>query len=807
MSRLHFLNDAQGQQELDESRFPLAIGGDASQGGIVLLDSESSSPPGYIAYSDGHAYLQAGENNPDLYLNDERLSESAWLKSGDRIQTGLNQISWTVQGDKVFIDVQGLSAEQGLHPPAFGPPATKPPVNNDMPVHHPEQNTTGSSKHRKGLFIGMIALLVLAALFLLFATPVVIRVEPEPDTLKMSGFPPPLSLWDSRLALPGRYTIEARRKGYQELNETVEIRMGGNGSFAYQLAELPGLLLIRTKPDTQWRLLVDDAEIAADAQGRAELSRGRHQIRIETDRYLPYQQPLEIAGYGERQQLNITLLPAWASLSLSSTPAGASVFIDGNKAGETPLSYDLLQGSHTLELKLSGFKPVSIRQTIEAGKDIALPPIQLQPVDGHLSVQSQPERASVMLDGVFQGTTPLELNLIADKPHRLRFSKAGYVSLEREMELKPDQQQDLKVRLKAEYGTVFLSIYPADAKLSIDGKPASKNSGRLRLSVRPHTLKLSKSGYSSRELSITPGRGVSQNIEIRLQTLAQKKQQQKVAATPPEIRTAAGQALQLIKPEGTFKMGASRREAGRRANESQRLAQLKRPFYFGRKEVSNQQYRLFKASHDSGSMDGASLNTDPQPVVNLSWDDAARYANWLSQQQGLPSAYVEVKGKMRAIQPMNTGYRLPTEAEWAWVARRQGQSMLKRYPWQGSFPPAQVSGNYADQSIGDTLADVLPNYNDGFRGTAAVGSFAAEPPGFYDLGGNVSEWIHDYYALYPGEATKLVSDPAGPVSGEHHVVRGAGWRHGNITELRLSYRDYSNKPRYDLGFRLARYAE
>jgi hypothetical protein len=45
------------------------------------------------------------------------------------------------------------------------------------------------------------------------------------------------------------------------------------------------------------------------------------------------------------------------------------------------------------------------------------------------------------------------------------------------------------------------------------------------------------------------------------------------------------------------------------------------------------------------------------------------------------------------------------------------------------------------------------------------------------------------------------------VQGEHHVVRGSSWRHGNITELRLSYRDYSREPRSDLGFRVARYAE
>jgi hypothetical protein len=67
--------------------------------------------------------------------------------------------------------------------------------------------------------------------------------------------------------------------------------------------------------------------------------------------------------------------------------------------------------------------------------------------------------------------------------------------------------------------------------------------------------------------------------------------------------------------------------------------------------------------------------------------------------------------------------------------------------------------------------------------------------------------MHDYYAVYPGEADKLVRDPLGPASGDHHVVRDSSWRQGTIAELRLSYRDYSRTARPDLGFRIARYAE
>jgi formylglycine-generating enzyme required for sulfatase activity len=194
-------------------------------------------------------------------------------------------------------------------------------------------------------------------------------------------------------------------------------------------------------------------------------------------------------------------------------------------------------------------------------------------------------------------------------------------------------------------------------------------------------------------------------------------------------------------------------------------------------------------------------------VVNVSWEDAARYCNWLSLQQGLPPAYREVSGTMRPVAPPTTGYRLPSEAEWAYVARVLDRKEPARYPWEGSYPPQARVENYADALIADTLAEVVPGYADGYRGSAPVGSFPASAGGFYDLGGNVAEWTNDFYTVYPGQADRLVTDPTGPQSGEHHTVRGAGWRHGNITELRLSYRDYSRSPRSDLGFRIARYAD
>ncbi|MCP4011137.1 MAG: SUMF1/EgtB/PvdO family nonheme iron enzyme, partial [Proteobacteria bacterium] len=554
-------------------------------------------------------------------------------------------------------------------------------------------------------------------------------------------------------------------------------------------------------------LQVDNIKTDLDNAGQLEITRGPHQLRIESARYLPHEQQIEIEGYGKEQQLDIKLRPAWANISISSQPGAAMVRVDGEPIGRTPLTAPILQGLHKVELNLPGFKPLSATQEIEAGKDRAWAPFQMQAVDGKLSVSSQPDNASITLDGIFLGMSPMDLDIVANSAHSLRLSKSGYVTVEKEIILQPDELRRLDVRLEAEYGTIFLSTYPADAKLLIDGKIPDKKNGRFQLSVRPHTFTLSKTGYATRKLSVTPRQGVSQNIEMKLETLQHQAVQKKITATPDTINGPTGQTLKLIKPDSSFTMGASRREAGRRANESRRLVELRRPFYFAGKEITNHEYRLFKPAHRSGSQDGANLDGEHQPVVSISWDDVARYCNWLSRKQGLPESYGEQNGKMLAVQPLTTGYRLPTEAEWAWVARRHLQATEQRYPWAGSYPPQKADGNYADARIADTLADVVPDYDDGYRGSASVGSFPARPEGIYDLGGNVAEWMHDYYALYPGEAGKLVIDPSGPGTATHHVVRGASWRHGNITELRLSYRDYSNKPRYDLGFRIARYAE
>ena len=114
---------------------------------------------------------------------------------------------------------------------------------------------------------------------------------------------------------------------------------------------------------------------------------------------------------------------------------------------------------------------------------------------------------------------------------------------------------------------------------------------------------------------------------------------------------------------GQIKLGAPRSERGQRANELEYLVDLTRPFYIGKTEISVQQYRALM---------GGGKSNDKSPVTGVTWQQAARFCNLLSELEGMTPFYLEVNGMIRGFDSASRGYRLPTEAEWEFVARNWG---------------------------------------------------------------------------------------------------------------------------------------
>ena len=160
------------------------------------------------------------------------------------------------------------------------------------------------------------------------------------------------------------------------------------------------------------------------------------------------------------------------------------------------------------------------------------------------------------------------------------------------------------------------------------------------------------------------------------------------------------------------------------------------------------------------------MQTDDHPLVKISWVAAKDFCDWLSAKTGKE-------------------WRLPTNAEWDEAV---GKS---EYPWGHYFPPHWDEGNYG------ILENGKPDPNkvgvDGILGTAPVGSFKPNALGFYDLGGNVWEWMWD--GLYERGGTRIA------------VLRGAGWKvFGNNTQSNTRGVFSVGSVGSDWGFRLVRRA-
>jgi len=637
--------------------------------------------------------------------------------------------------------------------------------------------------------------------FVLTMRAVEITVVPEPERISLDGLT--LRIGKNWLARPGRYTVAAAHPGYRELQRDIEVSADDPARFEFKLEPLPGKVSFSGTPAAA-EIRIDDQAVGNAPLDEFELDGGSYQLEIRHPDYLPERRELVVEGRGQAQQVGFELTPATAEIGITSTPGEAAITVNGEPAGTTPATLKLDVGEQRIALSRPGYRTWSETIQVKGGEQRTLPDVELQPAPASIAIRSNPEGAAVRVDGESIGTAPLEVELEPDQPVTIALSMEGYKTLTRTLTPQADVTSTLRGELEPINAVLEVSADPNDARVFIDGEPAGivgSEGLRLELPAREYALVFRRQGYADAERTVRLDPDRPSEVSVDMLTDLEAR----MARVQPLIRAADGQTLQLVEP-GAFEMGSPRGEQGRQANERQRPVRLERLFYMGLHEVTNEQFRRFRPEHSSGIAGVETLDNEQQPVVRVTFDDAAAFCNWLSERDGLEPAYRRTREGYRLIEPVTQGYRLPTEAEWAWVARFAGERRLK-YPWGASMPPTANAGNFADQSAAGLVTTVLPDYDDGYPAAAMVGAFGPNALGFHDLGGNVSEWTGDRYEIRLSQSLEPEVDPVYNTADPNRVVRGSSWRHAGITELRLAWRERAGEARDDLGFRIVRYAE
>jgi formylglycine-generating enzyme required for sulfatase activity len=645
----------------------------------------------------------------------------------------------------------------------------------------------------------VFVILALAVGFMFLARAVKFEITPLPASLEVTEG----VTWqfgERFLMLPGEHRVKASLAGYETLDEPILVTSDADQTFNFELVKLPGILTLVTDPQVSAQVLVDQTIVGKTPLTIDPIAPGLHDVSLVSDRFRTYDTEIEINGKREEQILTVTLQPAWADVTVNSLPVGATILVDGESVGTTPATVEVIEGKREIQLQQGGYKTWQSTIEVTAGEALELAVAKLIRSDGKLSITTTPAGANVTIGGQYRGQTPLAVELKPGTTYPILLSRAGFELVQRNIKVEPDEDIVLDTTLNPVLGVIRLHVDPKDAQLYVDGKAMGAPVSRLELTARNHEIEITKAGYAPFTTTVTPQPGRDQQLMVTLVT----EEQARVDAIPENITANNGIELNLILP-GDLKMGAGRREPGRRSNEIEKDVTLTRPYYLGIFEVTNAQFKAFAPNHDSGTLGRSLLGEADRPVVNVSWQDAARFCNDLSEQDGLPPAYEFKDGSWRAVTPVTTGYRLPTEAEWAWAARYASGPTPTRFPWGDAMPPETVHANYADVSARSMVPYHIPGYNDAYRGTAPVGSFTANALGIHDLAGNVSEWIHDFYSI--ALPSGVLTDPTGPDRGEYHVVRGSNYTHGRFSELRWTFRDYGADARADVGFRIARYLE
>ncbi|MCL0088559.1 PEGA domain-containing protein, partial [Dehalococcoidia bacterium] len=412
------------------------------------------------------------------------------------------------------------------------------------------------------------------------------QAEPRTGSLSITSQPPGAEVYVDGLfrghtpltleeIAPGSYLLWVRLEGYEDWEKKVVVRAGITTRETAELKPPPtGSLSITSEPS--------GAEVYVDG-----LFRGHTPLTLEELPPRPYLLWVRLEGYEDWEKrvvvraaettsllAELTRLPPPAgSLSITSEPPGAEVYLDDDFRGRTPLTLEeLVPGSYELKLTLEGREEWDKTVLVRAGEitSVMAELTALPPATGSLSITSEPSGAEVYLDDDFRGRTPLTLEEIAPGSYELKVILKGYEEWDKTVTVRPGEITSVLAQLeplppphRAEFTVIHLTVAPAEVytgeEVTISalvvniGELAGTHQVILKIDgVVEATQEITLDRGASQEVSFTVTRDVAASYSVDVGGLMGTFVVRAVPPPPPPPSPGVTDITDVITPDGVF---------------------------------------------------------------------------------------------------------------------------------------------------------------------------------------------------------------------------------------------------------------
>jgi len=434
--------------------------------------------------------------------------------------------------------------------------------------------------------------------------------------------------------------------------------------------------------------------------------------------------------------------------------------------------------------------PVDLTQTVQEktaeGSD-----------NNNISISSNTRGAQVFVNGKLAGVSPLVLGDLEEGNVVVKLLKEGFEPIEKQVLVRKSRSIELNFILKQQ-PMAYLAIKstPADAEWYLDGVMVGMTPDRMdRVKFGEHEVSVIKQGYHPWKEQIDLDSADLKTLDVELQpieSLAKEEvvvQKQLIAVKRSIIRDTEFSPEMIVIPVGKFDMGDGS-GVGQGDELPVHSVSIAKGFAIGKYEITFDEYDYFVKESGHQKPDDFGFGRGKIPVINVSWEDAMAYTKWLSQKTG-------------------HSYRLPSEAEWEYVAR-SGKSTPRSWTDKedelAGDSLACQNANIADASLqAKKGVQDVHQCDDSYANVAPVGSFKPNDFGLYDLLGNVAEWTGSFYSS-PYKGDEMNSDKGDVWS--RRSVRGGSWssKPSEVTSSARAFQAGGAAEMY-LGFRVVREVE